>query len=1251
MRAKSDILQDLASKLNDDIWKKLQNSLLGRELLALGAEIISENENVKDTMLLQMNPDTADKYGLYMLSQMNEIPITNVKPSTVTVEMRSNVRTYAPYELSYSIGNVHFTNIEYTMQGKSVSLINGTYKCYARGVEPSEGAVEDGSETYFYDGTNSYSGIKLGNAYPDSIVVYDENGLEIPRYSSDIALSDNVDMMYKVITGVDGNIYIRFLSSDSIYSNPVSFKIDWLDHSAMEFDVEDYEVKDGNNVVADIKYYSQGNTDDLDYMRNQIKKEMAKYNGLNTPASVESYVRGLPYVLDAKCEKSENGINVYIKPSSETMDYQAYLDFSEIAAHISLNSILFPNIKVKTGSQIRFGVEVSGVSDVKLQNSIKSLLQERYAYENMDFNTIINTSNILSEIYAKYGVVPTVNMTIKEPFVNNKPLSFKPIQNTLKLYNNSDAVVAWEENEMLYGMTAVKNSLPFNNFKVVASMGTMFLLMYDRSEDSQTIAEKTGDIELVRDKELVILVDQPWSTQGKDLDKVYKVQSGDTYDIYAHNGSAWVRLNNDVHNISMLYLHPGEYNKFYLYDANTNTVKPFDGCMQNLLYSDANPNLKYDAWNQDKQTFGNLYDINFLSTNNALVVHIVFKSAGTELKEMVSDNKMQYELQYWSNENTELYQDYLNSNYTDFNANYNGKYQTIFFISNPLAFKNFNNESLEIFQKCSNGNPNDMQGLYSGLRNIREDGVQLNTKTNWFVYKNKAYYAYEITDNYVCITNGAKNLKVNLNGSFLGMMPFEDDLYVISERFITKVIGFEGLKEKEEVYKTYKDYNTPITIVQIMREFDNQIAFKTSDGKYYTATGFEVLTDNIISFKDFKQIFDDIVFEGDVNLGGCNQNYITAYKEINDEESIGYEFYCYDLNTSKTSVHAKIASIPSGEGTSVETEPEEDTCTVTEWWGANETAIKYFSQNGWRHGSRLFYKDGNGEFVEIDKKDYKNLFFYVTEAKAQLCIDNIADKAYDVYESGGYEIVDGVIVDTYSDSDTKRPVSRVNNNKKLDWNEDGDGIHSDYIAGFYKQCFYAMILAESESKTKINNDKNAGIQPNGKPFYELYRTFSETIENGEYKKVVISRYTRSDSVTILGPSGSYTTATKTFTPKISESIYKINNGGQGSKLTDNADEYHRNKPYPVGTTVIGEYYFNIQKFYTKTTTTTIISDSSVTLEDDTKEMTTVGYIDTAKNSLVNDKGVEAKYVRYNTLNPNVTSSSYLVLDEEEIKFV
>ena len=1271
MRAKSDIIAYLASQLTDDVWKKLQNSLLGRELLAFGAEVISENENVKDTMLLQMNPETADKNGLFMLSQMNEIPITSLKPSCVVVQMADNVKTYAPYELQYNIGNVHFTNIEYTMQGKSVSLINGTHKCWAVGMDRSEDSVADGSETFFYDGTTSYSGIKLGNAYPDSIVVTDENGLEIPRYSSDIALSDNIDMMYKVITGVDGNIYIRFLKGSDTIPNPTTYKIDWLDHSAMEFEVEDNEVKDGNNVVATVEYYSQGVEDDLDYMRQQLKKEMAKYNGLNTPISVESYVRGLPYILDAKCEKGEDGICVYVKPSSPTPDYSTYLDFSEVAAHISLNSILFPNIKVKTANQIMFGVEISGVSDLKLQQGIKSLLQERFAYENMDFNTIINTGSILSEIYSKYGVVPTINMTIKEDFVQNKPLSFTPIKNSLKLYDINDSVVAWEENDLLYGMVNNTYKLPFYMFDIVASMGTMFLLMYNGKRETQE--EYTRDYRYLKGRRTQVVSSFP--TTGISSEYIYI--KGDEWRVWDDN--TWVTLDEKpTYNTSFKYLDDTSYNKFYLYDVSTNVFKPFDGCMQNLLFSDKNPCLNYNAWNLDNQAFGNLYDINFLSTNNALVVQMIFKSSGTNTKEDLKDssdfqNDITFNTSYWSENNMKLYEPYFNGSFVDAESitEYQGKYQTTFFINNPLALKNVNNESWQTFQDAVHGNPSELQGLYSGLRNIKTDGTRLSTKTNWFVYNNKSYYAYDISDNYVYITNGAKNMSISMNGTFLGMMPFEDDLYVINERYITRVIGFEGLKEKEVVYRVYKDMNTPISIMQIMREFDNQIVFKTSDNKFYTATGFEIYADNMIGFKDLKQVFDDNVTTTNIVLGGCTKDYITAYKIIDEPISgdanfnrkKGVKFYCYDLNTNKTKSYEKITKYyQTTDGDSSSWVEENVTENVSVWWGKSSTAK---SIKG--HYSRLFYKDKNKVFREIKSEDYKNLFFIRQNNgnnPLMLFIDNIDEYSYPVYTAGSWKEVGENIVDNYSDSSPKILVCSAQDA----WEYDGVGgdICSDYVQGFYKQCLNSAMLLEMSSQIEIILAERNNTDPTGKPFYDLYNVVTVSKENNQIITTTEKRQLRTESVVLKNESGENADPVeKSCNLKLKSNVYikyhvgsfDINQSATNHevKKTPYIPDSDSNR-YSWGTGVLNmsnltAYDVLIEKYYKTTTTIVTESNPDFINEDDTKELAMIGYYDSKNNSLTNDKGTSTKYIRYYTQNPNITSGSYLMLDESEIKFI
>lgn len=845
MRAKSEIMESLTSRMSSsDVWKKLKNGLLGRELLALGAEIISESENVKDTMLLQLNPETADKYGLYMLSQMNEIPITNVKPSSVVVEMLPNIKSFAPYELRFSVGNVTFYNIEYTMQGKTVSLLNGTHKCYVRGsgISSPENTVADGENAYFYDGGESYSGIKLGNAYPDSIAMYDENNMEIPRYTSDNALSEVINVRYKVVVAADGEIYIRFICNEG-YTEPDRFRIEWLDHSSDDFDIDDTLVKVDNTNVAEIKYYSVGNVDDLNYMRLQLKKEMSKYNGLNTPVSIERYVKGLPYVLDAKCVKNEDGeVCVYIKPSSY-LDLKSYLDFSEIAAHIALNSIMFPKIKVKTAAQIKFGIRISGVEDKQTQNSIKKMLQTEMSYKNTSFNYVVNVNSVISEIYEKFGIIPNVSFFVKEMYNPNRGLSFKPVPNTLKLLDNNDSIVAWEEESVLYGTQMKASDFPFGEYDVKGVMGTMFLLCLRK---------------------------YPVLEEGDVVGYMFKVT---------------------------------DKNRFYLYDAKTNVLKPFDSCIQSLIRTNTNSSLKYSAYDGYNQSLGAIYDIEFLSTNNNLVVHIVLDDDRTQ-----KDNDVYI---YWNENNTTNLSFYENDmqNADEMNADYKSKFQSYYFFDNPIAFKKMNNEYWNPHKNCIEGIPSEMNGLYRGLRNITDDYVRLDdVKSNWFVYNNKDYYVSDIYKDRVIVTDGIKELNITINGTFLGMIPYEGALYVITNSYITKITNFTGLKSKEEIFLTYKDSQTVMTINQICREFDNQIIFETTENEWYSATGFEV-EGNMIFFKNMSQIFDDIQLEGCI-IGGCTEEGASLYKrvekEVDDEQSggkvteIGYVFYYYDFNDRKT---------------------------------------------------------------------------------------------------------------------------------------------------------------------------------------------------------------------------------------------------------------------------------------------------------------------------------------------------------------
>lgn len=988
MRAKSEIISTLTNRLTSDIWKKLKNGLLGRELIAFGAEVISENESIKDTMLLQLNPETADKSGLYLLSQMNEVPITNIKPNALVVQMASDSKTYAPFELTYSIGNNSFTNIEYTMRNKSVALVNGSYKCYSHNMNNIYGAMEDGEETYIYDNNDSYSCIKLGNAYPDSIIVTDEFGVEIPRYSSDIAMSNTIDLMVKVMTGFDGNQYVRFICAENV-EKPSKFRIVWLDHSASEVDYDEDElsVRDNNVIVAEIKYLSRGSVDNIDYMREQLKKELAKYQGLNTPKSVERYVNGFPYVIDSRCvADNQNGMVVYVKPS-ENKDLTMYLDFSEIAAHVSLNSILFPKIKVMTGKRLNFGLQIDGVKDVIVQNNIKGLVQDVFAYDKMKFNSVVNTSQILSEVYNNFKIVPSIRMTIDEDFTNNEPMSYVPVKNSVKGYDSKGTLVAWENNEMLYGRDLNADAIPFLLYEVVGAVGKMFLLKM-----KSTIVDLTSE-ELAQD---------------------YVNINGENYNLYSSK---------------VKYPLIGSFDVFYLYDVSTNMIKPFDNSMFNLLCEDSNPSVMQDSWNVGTIKFANLLDIELLSTNNGVIVNFIFKDSACDAKQIFTEEYIagleasdsEYELSeaernnllnlreyiYWNKDYTAGYGYYLaGKNYNiEKNIKYKGKYQTAFCVKQSPALMDLGSEGWEV-KGIYDGVDNWFDGYYSGFKGINSNGINLKLKANGFYFENNLYYPVSISDTEIILRSKSidRKIPIPLNGLLRGMIESKGTLYIVQERCITVVEGFSGLKQYCKIYNIYKDLTSPLYVDDIANGFNNTIIIKSKQN-IYIADGFELLTDSKITFSGLRQIFTD-VDTTECLIGSATSEFATCYKQVKDENQESYIFYCYDIKNNKTFSYESAATFEDleDEEEGEENQSQSETQRKT-WWAYGKTA-SYFNNQYKKNDIFQYEYDVKGVEVTRDDKLKYNLNQSTSKYTSDVKIDENANITSTFLEAG--ESVEGM---------------------------------------------------------------------------------------------------------------------------------------------------------------------------------------------------------------------------------------------------
>lgn len=910
MRAKSEITKRLSDKLTSDIWKKLKTGLLGRELIALGGEIISESENVKDTLLLQLNPETADISGIYMLAQMNEVPITNIKPSTIVVDME-NVRTFAPFELSYNIGNQTFYNIEYTLPNKKgVALVNGTPK-NSTNFTPQERPV--------YDNGISYTCYNIGNAYPDSITVKKSDGTEIQRYSSDVALSDSIDIMYKIITDPDGTQNIRFLLADGV-TMPENYTIEWLDHSNGSVDYENEDVKINNNKVATVQYGSEGSVDDVDYMRKQLMAEMAKYDGLNTPKSVERYVNSKPYVVDCKCAFDENGrICVYVKPASGS-GLNIYLDFAELAAHIALNSLMFPNIKIVTGKKLMFGIIISGISEEAIQSYARELIQTKYAYDAIGFSSAVNTSEIVADIYGKYGIVPSITMTLSENFVVDEPLSYVPVRNTIKGYNEDGVQTMSENGGVLYSISTLRDLMSL--YKVVCCVGNMVLFKKYRQYIQRDVKEAGGV-----NPYFVSIID--------DTDYDNDTQSG-------HSGSQFRYISPYSQKYS-------ELDDFYLWDASTNTIKPFDEQIRNLLlktdsswfdggvdawknlisfgYSPETYNLyngttPYDATSNPYNGFLSMQDVQVLSTNNNVIIKFVMSDNGAnEYRNFTSggtEGTLKYNIFDWYGVNDGK----IKVSTLEHNAYNKAHYQVAVCVSNSI-FRNMLSESWgelkDVFYGMDDSNiVGGLTGFYDGFSgyNYTTNSYD-NIKASSFYFENTLYYLREITNNYVLLSNrtNANVITIPLISNFIGMIEQDGVLYVVQKNNIAVVDGFSGIKQKIKNYNIYNG-NALFTVNDIVVGLNGTIMIKSTDGFYMTRK-IKIRDSVSIVFDNIQKLFVDYTFVdstgntvnvADLNIGSCTPDFATCYKNTrnkpaNDGNATAtstLDFYCYNINTGES---------------------------------------------------------------------------------------------------------------------------------------------------------------------------------------------------------------------------------------------------------------------------------------------------------------------------------------------------------------
>ena len=235
-RSRSELKQLLEKSLlqgqGSAIWYNLRQSLLGQELINLGASVLALSEAEFETFYRNLFPDTADMRGLIYLSNAYQVPFVEFNPAYLKVSLPYDSEAvgtvYAPFSIVAVAGSVKYTNISYVKASESLSdlteviLYQGNVKCVdSNNAHLDLGFLNVSYETplkYYVDSdaNNQQQYVKLSkNALPSSVYVFDTD-VVAPVAKYDAVSADPNILSYSLVKGYDQILDVMF--GDNIMS-------------------------------------------------------------------------------------------------------------------------------------------------------------------------------------------------------------------------------------------------------------------------------------------------------------------------------------------------------------------------------------------------------------------------------------------------------------------------------------------------------------------------------------------------------------------------------------------------------------------------------------------------------------------------------------------------------------------------------------------------------------------------------------------------------------------------------------------------------------------------------------------------------------------------------------------------------------------------------------------------------------------------------------------------------------------------
>lgn len=490
MRSDNAIKREILGGLNSStLWKELLKSLLGRELVAFGVEVVKSVEVILDEFHRLGYLSEGGLQDLIAAAYLNDVSLDVRRPAYV--KGRLGLKTNPAEVLEGVCGPfcVRLTiagNYYYTWQFVDVSAHNTFYQAKVkqawngtqRLVRLWDDIPDDLESWTLYKEYASDTGevtphyLKLGlDAISDSVRIFCKG----PKYGSKstkdithaifpVQLYDGynggpTEFCYKVLPGHDGSVNVHF--GDGIWGKPydasLSYHIYWLDKTYGEIDLENLTSDSVTSIQANqialdtllnpvnleqqaiFEIDSADNsteTIDMTYALSYVKSQLARLRGLGSVAQVRSFCNSIEGVQDCHIIADENKLNIYIKPTNPEDKY-----FDNIYDWLIQKGVGGMTYSVQAGSVLYFDIKVTllgvltGISFVSLSNAITSELQERYSRSNMLFREVVSVleiaqiiQNIAPDVRALVELTVTEDITRLDGVFRT---SLLPIRNTI----------------------------------------------------------------------------------------------------------------------------------------------------------------------------------------------------------------------------------------------------------------------------------------------------------------------------------------------------------------------------------------------------------------------------------------------------------------------------------------------------------------------------------------------------------------------------------------------------------------------------------------------------------------------------------------------------------------------------------------------------------------------------------------------------------------------------------------------------